>query len=89
MASPLDNVLETMRFSLLSCEENANLNHTTEDLLDSPGFLFCFVLFIFYYMHTLFGSFLHPVPLPHRSPPSSVSGRSRSAFVTDFVEEKT
>jgi hypothetical protein len=31
-----------------------------------------------------------PCPPPHPSPlPASVSGRSRSALVTDFVEEKT
>jgi hypothetical protein len=48
------------------------------------------IYFIFYYVHTLFGLFLHSAPLPHPSPlPSSVSGRSRSAPVTDFVKEKT
>jgi hypothetical protein len=46
--------------------------------------IFFISLFIYSYVHTLFGSFLHPVPLP-----SSVSGRSHSALVTDFVEEKT
>jgi hypothetical protein len=48
------------------------------------------LLFFYYYVHTLFGAFLRPAPLshlPHLS--SSVSGRSRSALVTDFVEEKT
>jgi hypothetical protein len=44
-------------------------------------FIYLF-LFIYLHVHTLFGSFLHPSPLP-----SSVSGRSRSALITDFVEE--
>jgi hypothetical protein len=43
------------------------------------------VFFIYSHVHTLFGSFLHPVPLPHPSPlPRSVPGRSRSALITDF-----
>jgi hypothetical protein len=43
-----------------------------------PTFFF-FSLFIYSHVHTLFGSFLHP---------ASVSGRSRSALITDFVEER-
>jgi hypothetical protein len=48
------------------------------------------LLFICSHVHTLFGSFLHPAPLPHPSPlPTSVPGRYCSALITDFVEEKT
>jgi hypothetical protein len=55
----------------------------------SLGLLF-FVLFIYSHVHTWFGSFLHPAPLPLLPPLSfSVSGRSCSALMTDFVEEKT
>jgi hypothetical protein len=44
------------------------------------GFFFCCS-----HVHTLFGSFL-----PHLSPfPLSVPGRSCSALITNFVEEKT
>jgi energy-converting hydrogenase Eha subunit F len=33
--------------------------------------LFYFIfLFIYSHVHTLFGSFLHPAPLPHPLPPS-------------------
>jgi hypothetical protein len=50
----------------------------------------CIVLFMYSHVHTSFGSFLHPAPLPHLvSLPPSVPGRSRSALITDFVEEKT
>jgi hypothetical protein len=49
-----------------------------------------FFLFIYSHVHTLFGSFLHPVPLPYHFPlPHSVPGRSCFALITDFVEEKT
>jgi hypothetical protein len=54
--------------------------------LEGVIYLFIYLLlFIYSHVHTLFGSFLHPAP----HPPRSVSGRSRSALVTDFVEEKT
>jgi hypothetical protein len=33
-----------------------------------------FFLFIYSHVHTLFGSFLHPVPLPHSSPPQFQAG---------------
>jgi hypothetical protein len=42
------------------------------------------LLFIYSHVHTLFGSFLHPAPLPR-----SVPGRSHSVLITDFVEETT
>jgi hypothetical protein len=54
-----------------------------------PSHLFIY-LFGFFVHLFLFGSFLHPAPSPTLPPlPSSVSGRSRSALVTDFGEEKT
>jgi hypothetical protein len=49
-----------------------------------------FILFIYLFTCAYIGSFLHPAPSPTLSAfPSSVSGKSRSALVTDFVEEKT
>jgi hypothetical protein len=53
--------------------------------------LFCSCSFIYMCIHCLgHGSFLHPAPLPDPSLlPFSVSGRSCSALVTDFVDEKT
>jgi hypothetical protein len=49
--------------------------------------LFYFFKFIYSHVHTLFGSFLLPAPLPHAFP--SVPGRYCSALITNFVEEKT
>jgi hypothetical protein len=50
---------------------------------------FCLFVYSFIHVHTLFGSFLPPASLPHLFPlPSSVPGRSCSAFITSFVEEK-
>jgi hypothetical protein len=41
-------------------------------------------------MHTLFGSFLPTVPLPSPFPfcPPSVTGRSSSAYITNFVKKR-
>jgi hypothetical protein len=53
-------------------------------------FLLNIFLFIYLHVHTLFGSFLHHALFPYPYPlPSSVSGRSLSALITDFVEERT
>jgi hypothetical protein len=77
------------------------LDMTYFSLLPSYCFLcvcvgyFLFLLFIYSHVHTLFGSFLHTAPpffspLPHLSPlPASVPGRSCSALITNFVEQKT
>jgi hypothetical protein len=69
---------------------------TKEIIKDKPGegisifYLTDFLLlFIYSHMRTLFGSFLHLALLPKLSPPSPVPGRSHSAFITNFVEEKT
>jgi hypothetical protein len=47
-------------------------------------------LFIYSYVHTLFGPFLplalHPLLLP---PPPSLPGRTCSVLFSSFVEEKT
>jgi hypothetical protein len=52
-------------------------------------FLNFFLLFSYSQVHTLFGSFLPLSPSPNLSPlPHSVPGRSCSAFITSFVEEK-
>jgi hypothetical protein len=49
--------------------------------------LFWLFLFIYSHVHTLFGSFLHPAPLPHPLP-HLLPGKSYSALITNFVEEK-
>jgi hypothetical protein len=52
-------------------------------------FLFYYYYFFYSHVHTLFMSFLPLSPSPTLSPlPPSVPGRSRSAFITSFVEEK-
>jgi hypothetical protein len=47
-----------------------------------------FFLFIYSHVHTLFGPFLPPAPslCPH---PASLPGRTCSALISNFVEEKT
>jgi hypothetical protein len=59
------------------------LNHLVDLLL---GFFYC--LFIYLYVHTLFGPSLLPVP-SLSPPPPSLPGRTCSVFFTSFVEEKT
>jgi hypothetical protein len=50
---------------------------------------FFLLLFFYSHVHTLFGSFLPPSPLPHHLPPSSLSSRQvLFCFITSFVEEK-
>jgi hypothetical protein len=50
------------------------------------GYIVTFLL-IYSHVHTLFGSFLHPAPLPHTSPPSG-SGRSHTALVTILLKKR-
>jgi hypothetical protein len=53
-------------------------------------YLFIYLLFISSHMHTLFGPFLPHTLLPSSSPnPLSLPGRICSAFICNFVEEKT
>jgi hypothetical protein len=48
-----------------------------------------FVIILYSHVHTLFGSFLPHAPLLSLYPlPTLVPGRSCSAFITNFVEEK-
>jgi hypothetical protein len=64
-------------------------NHTGFDLFlksYNSKQIISFFLFIYSHVHTSFGSFLHPAPLPHISPfPSSVSGRSCSACPCEWI----
>jgi hypothetical protein len=49
---------------------------------------FLFSLFIYSYVHTLFGAFLPLAPPPLPLPPTlSLPGRSCSALFSNFVEE--
>jgi hypothetical protein len=49
--------------------------------------LFLVYLFIYSYVHTLFGSFVPPYPLTSTLP--LLPGRTCSALFSNFVEEKT
>jgi hypothetical protein len=52
--------------------------------------LIIFLLFIYSHVLTLFGSFLLPAPLCHPLPFSpSLPGRTCSALISNFGEEKT
>jgi hypothetical protein len=53
-------------------------------------FIFIFGLFIYSYVHTLFGTFLPPCPQCPPTPPTpSLPGRGCSALFSNFDEEKT
>jgi hypothetical protein len=53
------------------------MQHTGSNLKEGYTFPLIFFFFIYSHVHTLFGSFLHPAPLPHPSPPLlGPSGRS-------------
>jgi hypothetical protein len=52
-------------------------------------FLFLNFLFIYSHVHTVFGSFLSPAPHPLLLSPASLPGKTCSALISNFVEEKT
>jgi hypothetical protein len=71
----------------LPCSWSQNLDPTVEWAFFLSFFYF---LFIYSYVHILFGSFLPPAPHPLPFPATpSLPGRTCSALISNFVEEKT
>jgi hypothetical protein len=62
----------------------------SENLLLAYSKAIDFLKFIYSHVHTLFASFLPPASSPIHSPlPYSLLGRTCSALISDFAEEKT